>query len=115
MPDYVGNAATATAKITEFGKEVTLQAPATTNGGWDAAEVLPDPVAAMFLETGYRITHRTETAVQAGDIVGLLTAEAGAVEAGWTITVNGKNFEVVDAQPLQPGDVRILTEIIARR
>jgi hypothetical protein len=114
VPDYAAIANRAAAKLKEYGKSATVQAPA-TGGGWDGGGTRPDPVTASFFETGYSITHRNETAVQAGDLVGLLEADAGAVEAGWTLTVNGADFEIVDAQPLQPGDTRILSEVIARR
>jgi hypothetical protein len=114
VPDYAANAATAAAKIAEFGKSITVQAPATGGGAWDSEGSRPEPVAASFLETGYGITHRQEAAVKAGDVVGLLD-NSTAVEAGWTLILDGVALEIVDAQRVQPGDTLIMTEIIARR
>ena len=114
MPNYASNAATAKAKIAEFGKTVSLQAPAPAGGSWDGGGAVPAPVDAKFLETGYSITHRQETAVRAGDIVGLLD-DTTPVEAGWKITIEGVQYEIADAQRVKPGPVLIMTEIIARR
>ena len=114
MPNYAANAATARVKIAEYGKTVTLQAPASGGNSWDGGGTLPDPVSAKFLETGYSITHRNESAVQAGDLVGFLD-DSAEVRAGWKMTLDAVEYEIIDAKRVAPGPVLIMTEIVARR
>lgn len=94
---------------------VTIQSSSPTTTGWNPTPGPAESITAEYVNVGYSITGRNDTFVQAGDKVGIVEATEYEIKPGDRITFDGSTFTIVDAQPLQPGTKKLLTEIIARR
>lgn len=115
MTFYPRLRATAERLIRLRGKSVTIVRPGTVTGPAHNPTVGPPvEIPAKFVETGYSMTDRNATLILTGDKLGLVEPTV-AVALEDTIEIDGETYQLVDVQPLDPGGLRMLTEIVARR
>lgn len=71
--------------------------------------------ACYVVETGYSLTNRSDTLIQAGDKVGLISTEIniGPVLSD-RLKVSGQVYRFADIAPLRPGGQTMLYEFVAR-
>lgn len=106
----------------DFGKSAFL-IPATTDlaagSGWSPAESpeSSSPVPIRIADTGYSITNRDDTLVEAGDKVGIISAEGLSVapQKQDSIRIDGDDYAFVDLKPLFAGSDVVVYEYVARR
>lgn len=110
--DYSNLKATADRLIARFGKPATLIS--FTSSGPDFDPVITETETAITLvETGYSLTNRNESLVQAGDKIWLVQA-AAAPSLSDKIELDGTRYNMVDIQPVAPGATTLLFEVQAR-
>lgn len=112
-PLYVRLEATARRLIASYGKPAAIVRE--ERAGPPHAPVVTEvehPVT--LVETGYSLTNRSETLVQAGDKVGLISTEGEAPQLDDVLRLDGADYRFVDLQPLNPGGLTLLFEFQAR-
>ncbi|GGO89034.1 hypothetical protein GCM10011348_45840 [Marinobacterium nitratireducens] len=117
MVDYVRLEATAQRLIAANGKAVTLvRAGAPTGPEWDPQPGPDTEHAAIMVETGYSLAYRSETLIQAGDKLGLISTDLDIAPAmSDKIKIDGDTYEFIDLQPLNPGGTTLLYQFQARK
>lgn len=122
MVDYVRLEATAKRLIAANGKAVTIVRPgADTGPEWDPQPGPDTEHAAIMVETGYSLTYysptnRSDTLIQAGDRIGLISTNLDITPVlSDKIKIDGDTYEFVDLQPLNPGGTTLLYQFQARK
>lgn len=115
---YIGLLAAADRLIGEKGKPAQIIRN-TRSGPAYEPQLTPTTYNVKFVEVGYSMTNRSETLIQQGDVLGLVSMDGEvAVLQMDDIFIpdieSGKQYRMVDVQPLNPGGVQLLTEIHAR-
>lgn len=108
--------------LTEFGKSAKVirstSEPADSTS-WDpgASAETPTEVDVTLAVTGYTLTDRSDSRIEAGDLVGLISAKGLAFELDPQdgLEVDGVDYRFVDLVPLKPAGVVVVYEFIARR
>ena len=114
MSFYAGLQATATRLIKQFGKSATLETLGPATGPeWNPTPGTPVLTPIKVVETGYSLTNRNETLIQAGDWVGIADS-AVAIVQGAVLLVGGRRLQVVEVQAISPGETVLLYEMVAR-
>ena len=116
---YARLEATARRLIFQFGRPGKLRRQGIPSG----PPHNPQPITiaepdCVFVETGYSFTTRSETLVQAGDKLGLISTDisGGFVPAlGDALLIGAEVWSFVDIEPLAPGGITLLYEFHARR
>lgn len=67
-----------------------------------------------LVETGYSLTNREGSLVQAGDKLGIISTAGATPALGDKLRFDGKDYGFVDLQPLNPGGLVLLHEFHAR-
>lgn len=75
----------------------------------------PTEHACYVVETGYSLTNRSDTLIQAGDKVGIISTEIDIVPAlSDRLKVDGVLYRFADLAPLRPGGQTMMFEFVAR-
>lgn len=107
--------ATATRLINKWGKAGTLWRETTSGPAHDPVVTETD-YAITLVETGYSLTNRDESLVQAGDKLGLIATDGEAQpQMSDQIEIGGTKYNFVDVKPLNPGGRVLLHEFHARK
>lgn len=113
---YTRLEATAQRLIAKYGKPAEILR-VTTSGTAHDPTVNEASHGIILVETGYSITNRTDSLIQTGDKVGIISTDAD-VEPRKTDKLrfpDGEVWTLEDVQPLNPGGLLLLTEFVARR
>ena len=114
-PAYRRLEATAQRLIAKWGKPATI-VRTERSGPPHAPVVVAVEHPVTLVTTGYEMTNRNETLIQAGDKVGLISTAADVIpQLDDELRVDGHDYRMVDVQPLNPGGLTLLTEFVARR
>lgn len=71
--------------------------------------------ACYVVESGYSLTNRSDTLIQAGDKVGIISTEIGIVpKLSDRLKVSGAMYRFADLTPLRPGGQTLLYKFVAR-
>lgn len=111
---YVRMEATATRLIGRRGKPAKLWRVETSGPAHNPVETDQDHDIKL-VETGYSLTNRSETLVQVGDKLGLISTAGEAPRMTDKIEIDGTKYNFVDLQPLNPGGRVLLYEFQARK
>lgn len=114
MSDYTQDVLDASEAIAEDGKAATLIRHTTSGPAYNPI-ITETTYSVMMVETGYSITNRQDTLIQAGDKVGIISAAGEAPLLSDKIQIGGDVYSFVDVKPLAPGDLSILFEFHCRR
>lgn len=115
MPvNYARLNATAQRLIDENGKGATLYRD-TQTGPDHNPTVTTTTYAVRMVETGYSITNRNETLINAGDKVGMISSAGEAPQMSDKIEIDGTKYSFADLKPLNPGGTVLLYEFVATR
>lgn len=114
-PLYTELLAVANELIGQFGKPAQVERSVKSGPDYDPV-FTPTLYDIKLVDTGYSITNRTNTNIQEGDIVGLVSmdGEVSTLEMSDVLIIDSKRFNFVDIMPLNPGGLQLLTEIQAR-
>lgn len=113
-PLYDRLLATANRLLNQYGKPATLAREVTTGPDYNPV-ISTNNYNVKLVETGYSLTERSNSVIQAGDRVGLIAADGESMPAhGDRIIIDGVNMALVDIQPLNPGGLLLLVEFVAR-
>lgn len=104
---------TGQALIAQFGKAATLvkfeeQGPA------HDPEIVEVDYPVTLVEVGYSLTNRTDTLIQVGDRMGLISTDGEAPAFDDKLEIDGKRYSFVDLQPLTPGPTTLLWDYLVR-
>lgn len=110
---YVRAHATATRLIDRYGKPAVLVREERT-GPPHAPVVTPVEHPVTLVETGYSLTNRDSTLVQAGDKMGLISTGGTPPALDDKLRIDGSRYSFVDLQPLNPGGLVLLYEFHCR-
>lgn len=106
---------TANRLIDRFGRDATLIKPGEPGDDpWSAASE-PSESDIILVEIGYSMTNRDASLIEAGDKMTLVSSQGLAPELPDKIRLDGEDYQVIDAQPLNPGGTKLLTEVQIRR
>src|SRR5690606_9894996 len=108
--------ATAVRLIADKGQAAVIVRTTTSGPPHNPVTVETDH-ACMLVETGYSLTNRSDTLVQAGDKVGLISPDVAVTldRLSDKLEVGGTRYQFVDLQPLSPGGTVLLYEFVARK
>lgn len=108
--------ATATRLIADKGQAAVLVRTSTSGPAHDPT-VTTTEHACTLVETGYSITNRTDSLVQKGDKVGLLSVDLAVTPDRLSdkLEIGGTQYQLIDLQPLSPGGTVLLYEFLARK
>ena len=112
-PTYVRLEATARRLLASYGKPATLVREE-RSGPPHAPVVAQVEYSVVLVETGYNLTNRDGSLVQAGDKVGLISTAGESPLLDDVLRVDGADYRFVDLQPLNPGGLTLLFEFQAR-
>jgi len=112
-PTYKRLEATAKRLIKQYGKPSALIRQVKT-GPAHHPVVTEQRHDIVLVETGYSMTNRSETLVQVGDKLGIISTAAEAPLQSDVIEIDGKRYSFVDVEPLNPGGLTLLYEFHAR-
>ena len=112
-PLYVRLEATARRLLSSYGKPAAIVREERT-GPPHAPVVTQVEHPVVLVETGYSLTNRSETLVQAGDKVGIISTAGEAPQLDDVLRLDGADYRFVDLQPLNPGGLVLLFEFQAR-
>lgn len=113
-PLYKRLEATAKRLLAQYGKDCAIVREERRGPEW-APVVTQTEYPVKLVETGYSLTNRNETLVQAGDKVGIIsTAAAVAPRLHDPIRIDGEMYRLIDLQPLNPGGLTLLFQFTAR-
>lgn len=111
---YTRLEATAKRLIEKYGKDATLT-KITNSGPAHNPTQTESTSTVKMVETGYSLTNRNESLVQAGDKLGLISTAGESPELKDKITIDSVKYNIIDLQPLNPGGVTLLFEFTARK
>lgn len=105
---------TAQRLIAQYGKSATLVRQTQTGPDHDPT-IVEAEYAVTVVQTQYSLTNRSETLIQTGDRLGLI-ATGGEAEPQFDdkLSLGGTRYNLVDLQPLSPGETTLLWEFQAR-
>lgn len=112
-PLYVRLEATAKRLIGSYGKPSAIVREE-RSGPPHAPVVTQVEHTVVLVETGYSLTNRSETLIQAGDKVGIISTAGEAPQLDDVLRLDGADYRFVDLQPLNPGGLTLLLEFQAR-
>jgi len=113
---YAQLAGRATALLGKYGKPVTVIVREIDTGQpWlpDAQEVRYET---RFVQGKNDLTNRPETVIQQGDIFGYLALQDDlpTIDMAAELEIKGKRYQLVQVEPLEPGNVNLMYIFQAR-
>lgn len=118
-PLYTDLRVLASELITEFGKLVSISSPATVEGPSYAPTVTnTTPSQARFVEIQdvQMLSGGLRPLVQQGDVTGVLQPDPTEIPTTKSkIGIDGKTFRVVAIEPVNPGGLNLLFELVLRK
>ena len=111
---YTRLEATARRLIQSYGKDGAIVRE--VQSGPPYAPVIEQQVhVCRLVETGYSLTNRDATLIQAGDKLGIIsTAVSVEPKLQDKLRIDGVDHAFVDLKPLNPGGLNLLFEFVAR-
>jgi len=108
--------ATAIRLIADKGQAATI-VRTTTSGPAHDPTTTETKHTCKLVETGYSLTNRSDTLVQAGDRVGLISPDLAITldRLSDKLEIGGARYQFIDLQPLAPGGTVLLYEFVARK
>lgn len=113
-PLYVRLESTARRMIDEKGKPAIIVREERTGPPYAPVITLAE-YPCRLVETGYSLTNRDATLIQAGDKVGIISTAGVAPKLSDRIRIDGSEYRFADLQPMNPGGLTLLYEFVARR
>lgn len=115
MTFYSNLEATARRLIAQFGKSGAIFRESRSGPPHDPV-VSATEYACVLVETGYSLTNRDVSLIEAGAKVGLIsTSVAISVEKSDKIRIDGELYNFFDLSPLNPGGTVLLYEFVAKK
>lgn len=114
MTFYSNLEATATRLIAKYGKSADLYRQS-QSGPPHNPVITETTYTVTMVETGYSLTNRNETLVQAGDKLGIISTSGEAPLLSDKIEIGSVKYSFVDISPLNPGGTVLLFEFQCRK
>lgn len=112
---YAGLQTTAQRLIADFGRTATLVRPGEPTGpDYNPQPGTPTEYTVSLVQLEYSMTNRDQSLIQAGDRVWLVSTAGEAPAQTDTLKDMGKEYQLIDVQPLMPGDATLLFEVHGR-
>ena len=114
-PLYTQLQSTASRLIDRYGKPAVIRRN-TSSGPVYNPVLTPTDYAISFVETTASLYDRDSTQILEGDLIGIVSVsgDEAVLKVGDIIIAEGSQFNIVRADPLNPGGLQLLTEIQAR-
>lgn len=117
--NYTNLQNTAKGLIAKFGKTGVLTVPVNEIGEnpWDPASGTPVTYDVTVVQVGLDITDRSQTLIQEGDVMFLISVDGLTVEPALkhTLTVDLSKYEIVGVMPIKPGDTDMMYKAHCRQ